>query len=69
MGRNKKPLGSRGLVPLVARPEPYRPRYRAGVGTLAAKPGCRARHRASTLCASLDMCGYKLTNHTPTVNV
>lgn len=42
-------------MPLVARREPYRSRDRAGVGTLVAKPGCRARHRASTLCASLDM--------------
>lgn len=40
--------------PLVAPCEPYRPRHRAGIGTLAASPGCRARHRASTLCAALD---------------
>lgn len=42
-------------MPLVARREPYRPRHRAGIGTLAASPGCRAFHGARTLHASLDM--------------
>ena len=42
-------------MPLVARREPYRSRYRAGIGTLVASPGCRALHRASTLDASLDI--------------
>ena len=35
-GATKKPLGKRGLMPLVARLEPYRPRYRAGFATLLA---------------------------------
>jgi hypothetical protein len=33
-------------------------RYRAGGGTLAASPGCRARHRARTLGASPDSNAY-----------
>src|SRR5262249_20134147 len=39
---NGKRLDSEASHAFLARREPYRPRLRAGVGTLAAKPGCRA---------------------------
>ncbi len=51
----KNPSGCGGVSrPWLLRHKPYRPRFRAGIGTLAASPGCRALHRARTLCASLD---------------
>src|SRR5512147_739807 len=55
--KTKTSPGWRGLTPLVARPEPYRPRFRAGVSTLPALAGWRVRHRARTLSTALDNVG------------
>ena len=49
---------ARGYRPLIdCSAEPYRPRHRAGIGTFAASPGCRALRRTRSLHASLDMLG------------
>jgi len=54
---------------LVARCEPYRPRYRAGIATLPALAGWRVRRRARTLGTALDNGGEFLSGSGAGVNV
>src|SRR5262245_14274590 len=49
IGRNQKPLRVRGLAPLVARCEPYRPVSGLALAPWRHSPGCRALRRARTL--------------------
>ena len=53
-GETKKPLRVRGLAPLVARCEPYRPVSGLALAPWRRSPGCRALRRARTLRAVRD---------------
>ena len=64
-GRNQRPLRWRGLMPLVARPEPYRSRLRAGIGTLAAFARLPGGHWARTLAPLLILISRAITPKPP----
>ena len=53
-GKTKTSPGWRGLTPLVARCEPYRPRYRAGIATLLAFSRLAWRSPGQNPSATLD---------------